>query len=127
MSKETEIFNWLLGLGGDFPASEPGKRYGFRTELRKKLLDAGYSFDSESKVIEPALSSAEKPEDAVMGQYAKDIAISFFKWVEEMKFYKDYRGVYCTIKTDGREPDGIIEHTFEDLYEFFIRNQSQQP
>jgi hypothetical protein len=32
-----DIFMWLLGEKGDFPESIPGKRYGFRTELRAKL------------------------------------------------------------------------------------------
>lgn len=32
-----DIFKWLLGMGDDFPASEKGKRYAWRTELRKKL------------------------------------------------------------------------------------------
>lgn len=35
--KYAEIFNWLLGESDDFPRSEPGKRYGFRTELRQRL------------------------------------------------------------------------------------------
>lgn len=35
--KYAEIFSWLLGESGDFPRSEPGKRYGFRTELRQRL------------------------------------------------------------------------------------------
>lgn len=34
-----EIFKWLLGESGDFPRSEPGKRYGFRTELRARLAN----------------------------------------------------------------------------------------
>lgn len=54
MNKETEIFNWLLGLSGDFPPSEPEKRYGFRSELRKKLLDAGYSFNEKHETIAPS-------------------------------------------------------------------------
>ena len=33
--KYSEIFKWLLGESGDFPQSEKGKRYGFRTELRE--------------------------------------------------------------------------------------------
>jgi hypothetical protein len=32
-----EIFLWLLGEAGDFPESAPGRRYGFRTELRARL------------------------------------------------------------------------------------------
>lgn len=35
--KYQSIFAWLLGEEGDFPESEPGKRYGFRSELRKRL------------------------------------------------------------------------------------------
>jgi hypothetical protein len=36
-NQHQEIYDWLLGESGDFPASEPGKRYGFRTELRRKI------------------------------------------------------------------------------------------
>jgi hypothetical protein len=35
--KYDPIFKWLLGENGDFPESEQGKRYNFRTELRKRL------------------------------------------------------------------------------------------
>lgn len=32
-----DIFKWLLGENGDFLQSEPGKRYNWRSELRKRL------------------------------------------------------------------------------------------
>lgn len=32
-----EIFSWLMGETGSFPPSEAGKRYAFRSELRKRL------------------------------------------------------------------------------------------
>lgn len=32
-----ENYRWLLGLGDDFPQSEPGKRYNWRPELRKRI------------------------------------------------------------------------------------------
>lgn len=32
-----EIFRWLFGEEGDFPASEVGKRYNWRPVLRQKL------------------------------------------------------------------------------------------
>lgn len=35
--KHESIFKWLLGEEGNFPLSEPGKRYNFHTELREKL------------------------------------------------------------------------------------------
>lgn len=37
IAKYREIFKWLLGESGEFPESIPRKRYGFRTELRKRL------------------------------------------------------------------------------------------
>lgn len=44
------IFKWLLGENGDFPESEPGKRYNFRTELRKRLqLLSNLSTNKENK------------------------------------------------------------------------------
>lgn len=44
------IFKWLLGENGDFPESEPGKRYNFRTELRKRLqLLSNLSPNKENK------------------------------------------------------------------------------
>lgn len=30
-------YQWLLGLGGSFPASEPGARYNWRSELRRRI------------------------------------------------------------------------------------------
>lgn len=35
--KHEDIYKWLLGEAGDFPVSEPGKRYGWRIELRQRL------------------------------------------------------------------------------------------
>lgn len=35
-SNHVEIYKWLLGYY-DFPESQPGKRYNWRTELRAKL------------------------------------------------------------------------------------------
>lgn len=32
-----DIFSWLLGENGDFPISEKGKRYNWRSELRQRL------------------------------------------------------------------------------------------
>lgn len=32
-----ENYVWLLGLGDDFPQSEPGKRYNWRSKLREKI------------------------------------------------------------------------------------------
>lgn len=37
LAAHEEIFAWLLGERGEFPESVPGKRYGFRSELRKRL------------------------------------------------------------------------------------------
>jgi hypothetical protein len=36
-TRHQEIYAWLLGLRGDFPASEPGARYNWRSYLRKKI------------------------------------------------------------------------------------------
>lgn len=38
-AKHDEIYKWLLGESGDFPLSEPGKRYNWRTELRRRLAE----------------------------------------------------------------------------------------
>ena len=46
------IFAWLLGEEGEFPTSEPGRRYGFRSPLREKLRAAG---------IEPASPEPIRP------------------------------------------------------------------
>lgn len=44
-----EIYTWLLGLGGDFPQSEPGKRYNWRSQLREKIpKDMLYSINRKS-------------------------------------------------------------------------------
>lgn len=41
MAGHEAIFRWLLGEDGDFPESQPGRRYGFRTELRARLRSVG--------------------------------------------------------------------------------------
>lgn len=46
--KHQEIFSWLLGENGEFPESTPGKRYGFRTELRKRLAQSLLSGSNKS-------------------------------------------------------------------------------
>ena len=35
--KYANVFNWLLGEDGDFPPSEPGRRYNWRGELKTRL------------------------------------------------------------------------------------------
>ncbi len=37
VDRQKAVFQWLLGEDGDFPQSEPGHRYNWRIELRKRL------------------------------------------------------------------------------------------
>jgi hypothetical protein len=55
------IFRWLLGEEGEFPESLPGKRYGFRSELRKRLEEAGIGLEYEGAA--QSAPPAQTPEE----------------------------------------------------------------